>query len=49
MSVDIARRLSAADAFVGRVEDTVGKASDSLLYAQQIMQKNYDTKHRVVF
>ena len=46
INVDVVCKLPAADAFVGRIKDAVSRAHDSLLYAQQRMQKNYDAKHR---
>ena len=46
INVDVVCKLPVADAFVGRIKNAVSRARDSLLYAQQRMQKNYNAKHR---
>ena len=46
INVDAVCKLPAADAFVGRIKDAVHAACSSLLYAQERMKSQYDSKHR---
>ncbi|DBA66918.1 TPA: hypothetical protein ACH3X2_14331 [Trebouxia sp. C0005] len=46
ISVDAVCKLPAADAFVGRIKDAVHAARSSLLYAQERMKGQYDSKSR---
>ena len=46
ISVDVVRKLPAADTFVGRVRDPVIRARESLSYAQARMCESADAKRR---
>jgi len=46
VNVDVVCQLPTAASFVGRVEDAVAKARDSLLRAQARMKKNADAHRR---
>ena len=45
-NVEVKCKLPAADAFVGRIQESIACARDSMKYAQARMKESYDAKHR---
>ena len=46
VNVEVKCKLPAADAFVGRIQEFIACARDSMKYAQARMKESYDAKHR---